>query len=183
MPNISFKVNPQKALEAIVYIASKLKGVDTYHAVKTMFFADKRHLNEYARPIVGDTYIKMPKGPVPSYVYDIINRNIKTLPIEFYGQVVSSISVSSDKKKYIKANREPNLSEFSESDIECLDYAIAFCKDKKFQDLCDITHQEPAWKNATDNGCMDYELMLDDDNPNREEIIADLKEDSQWLVV
>ena len=183
MPNISFKINPQKALEAIVYIASKTGKIDVYHTVKTMFFSDKKHLNEYARPIVGDTYIKMPKGPVPSYVYDIINRNIKKLPIEFYGQVVAAIDVSQDRNKYITAKREPDLNEFSETDIECLDYAIEFCKNKKFQELCDLTHEEKAWQNATDTGCMDYELMIDDNNPNREEIIADLKEDAQWLVV
>ena len=72
---ICFKVNQEKTLEAVVYVASKVPGIDIYHTVKTMFYADKKHLNMYARPVLGDLYIKMDNGPVPSLVRDIINNN------------------------------------------------------------------------------------------------------------
>lgn len=182
MPDITFRINQIKALEAVVYIASKVRNVDVYHTVKTMFFADKCHLNRYARPILGDTYIKMKNGPVPSVVLDIINLKEDKISFETYIQAKGALSVSADRKKFISVKREANLEEFSETDIECLDYAIDFCKNKSFNELQDITHEEQAWKKASNNGCMDYELMLDDDNPNKEAIIADLKEDGQWLV-
>lgn len=181
MVNIIFKVNPSKALEAIVYIASKVDHVDTYHTVKTMFFADKKHLNDYARPILGDTYIKMKNGPVPSAVLDIINRKKDRISADIYAKALDAFDVSTDRKKYITPKREANLNEFSETDIECLDYAINFCKGKSFGQLKDITHEEEAWRAASENGCMDYELMLDDSNPNKNDIIQDLREDSQWL--
>ena len=181
MVNIMFRVNPEKALEAIIYIASKVDHVDKYHTVKTMFFADKQHLNKYARPILGDTYIKMENGPVPSAVLDIINLKEDRISFDIYVKAKAALSVSNDKKQYITANRAPNLAEFSETDIECLDYAINFCKKKSFDELQNITHEEEAWKKASINGCMDYELMIDDDNPNKEDIIQDLLEDSQWL--
>ncbi|MBR1604654.1 MAG: SocA family protein [Alphaproteobacteria bacterium] len=181
MPNIAFKVNPDKALEAIVYIAHKLGCVDKYHVVKTMFFADKEHLNRYARPILGDTYIRMRNGPVPSYVLDIINLKEDKISFDVFVKAKAALEVGSDKKQTITARREPDLSFFSDTDLECLDNAIKFCKDKNFDDLKEITHEEKAWKKASINGCMDYELFLDDDNPYKEEIIQDLKEDSLWM--
>lgn len=182
MVSITFRVNPDKALEAIIYIASKVGHIDKYHIVKTMFFADKRHLNKYARPILGDTYIKMKNGPVPSAVLDIINLKEDRISFDTYVKAKAALTISKDKKNFISANRAPNMKEFSDTDIECLDYAIDFCKNKSFAELQNITHEEKSWKKASTNGCMDYELMLDDDNPHKEEIIQDLKEDGQWLV-
>lgn len=177
---ISFKVNQDKTLEAIVYLASKAPGIDIYHTVKTMFYADKKHLNKYARPILGDLYIKMENGPVPSLVKDIVDCN-RFLPLSMQEKIKEAIETKG-RNKNITAKRNPDFAEFSETDIECLDDALAYCKDKTFDELKDLTHTERAWIDACMNGSMDYELMLDDDNPHKEEIIADLKEDGQWLV-
>jgi Protein of unknown function (DUF4065) len=62
---LRFQFDERKGLEALVYIASKWPGITAFFASKVLFFAEKRHMNEYARPIVADTFIAMANGPVP----------------------------------------------------------------------------------------------------------------------
>ncbi len=180
---IKFRVNSDKALEGVLYLANKKPNIDHYHVVKTLFYADKEHLNKYGRPIIGDTYIRMKCGPVPSEVLDIINFNSFKFSSEFFNKILKSFIVTQNgKEKLISPLREANIDLFSESDIECLDTAFDFCKDKTFKDLFDITHKEKAWESAEENKDMDYELLIQDDNPNKEDIIEDLKQESLFLV-
>lgn len=178
---ICFKVNQEKTLEAVVYVASKVPGIDIYHTVKTMFYADKKHLNMYARPVLGDLYIKMDNGPVPSLVRDIINNN-SFLQSELRAKIRNAFETRGHNKN-ITVKRNADLSYFSESDLECLDEAIDFCKDKSFGELKDLTHAEEAWIKAGLNGNMDYELLIDRENPHRDDIIADLEENSYSMVL
>jgi hypothetical protein len=67
------------------------------------------------------------------------------------------------------------------SDLECLDDAFDFCSGKGFEELCDISHEEKAWKEAEKSGEMDYFLMLDDKNPQKDGIVKDLEETAQSI--
>lgn len=179
--SITFRINEDKALEAVVYIANLEPRIDIYHTVKTMFFADKWHLNKYARPVLGDTYMKMNNGPVPSLIKDIIGKT-NFLSLDML-EKISLAFETKGKNKNIIPKRAADLSLFSESDIECINEALEYCKDKSFSELCNITHQEKAWLNANMNGSMDYELLIDDDNPNKDDIIEDLRESASYLVI
>lgn len=180
---INFQVNSDKALESILYLSNKKPNIDHYHILKMLFYADKEHLNKYGRPIIGDTYIKMDAGPVPSEVLDIINFNCFRFSSKFFDKILESFIVTqSNKKKLISPLRKTNTDLFSESDIECLDAAFDFCKNKTFNELYNITHKEKAWKNAEKNKNMDYELFIQDDNPNKEDIIENLKQESSFLI-
>ena len=75
MDQIRFKISYDKAIEVLVWLAKMKPGIDIYHIAKVLFYADKMHINKYARPVIGDSYIKMPYGPVPSGVSDLIKRN------------------------------------------------------------------------------------------------------------
>ena len=69
--SIKMKFNECKTINAILYIAEKLKRKDFHKIFKILYFSDREHLNVYGRTITGDTYIAMTDGPVPSNVYDI----------------------------------------------------------------------------------------------------------------
>jgi uncharacterized phage-associated protein len=180
---VVFSINPEKAIEAIVYLANKKPNIDHYHVVKTIFYADKKHLNEHGRPVLGDRYVKMQAGPVPSLVLDIINLNDLAIDSGLIEKALDSFTVTQEfQRKLIAPKREAALDKFSESDLECLDEAFDFCKAKDFKELCDVSHGERAWKEAEDNGDMDYFLMLDDGNPLRDGIVEDLKETAHSIV-
>lgn len=92
----SYKISYNKAIEAIVWLSNKQPGIDIYHVVKIIFFADKLHLNKYARPLIGDTYIKMQYGPVPSAIKDLITKNMWLSPQQFK-KISFAIDVDNDQ--------------------------------------------------------------------------------------
>lgn len=176
---LRFQFDERKGTEALAYIAARWPNITVFYASKVLFFAEKRHLNQYARPIVADTFVAMPNGPVPSTLYDFIKGNLGLSgdPDAFRGAI--------DTSQYPKlANRRhPAEDALSVSDQECLDEAIAFCRTKGFGHLSQLTHQERSWAEANSNGPMDYEKFIDDDNPHREEIIEEAKEFASYGVL
>lgn len=105
--------------------------------MKILYFAELKHLSMYGRPIVGDRYVAMKDGPVPSTIYNILKSENEFLEY---------------KDKYFTVNywknvtpiAEPNLDEFSDSDIECLEFSINEYKGKSWTVLRELSH-DSAW--------------------------------------
>jgi uncharacterized phage-associated protein len=172
---IKFQFDEKKGVEALTYIASVWPNITLFFASKVLFFAEKKHLNKYARPIVADTFIAMTNGPVPSTLYDFLKGKLAAAGDP--EAILAAISVQKDDGyPRISARRPANLDVLSQSDIECLDAAIQYCRGERFDTLSHRTHQERAWKEAPENGAMDYEKFVDGDNPNREAILAEARE-------
>lgn len=169
---IRFKFNEEKAVEAMVYIASKSPSVTAFYMSKIFYFAEKTHLNKYGRPIVADTFYAMSNGPVPSAIYDFIKGDFDKSGNPKL--IVDSLTFGNNRYREMNAKRKPNLEVLSLSDLECLDEAIAFCSDKKFTYLSRITHNDDAWKMVELNDPMDYFLMIERDS--REKMREELEE-------
>lgn len=181
MTFMRFQFDEAKGVEALAYIADAWPGITPFFASKVLFFAEKAHLNQYGRPIVADTFIAMPHGPVPSTLYDFIKGKL-----EFSGdpeEIQRAIRVSRGGQARISAKRKPRLDCLSATDVECLNRAIEFCRDKPFGQLSDLTHRERAWSEASPNSPMDYALMIDDDNPHREAIMEEAETFSAYGVL
>ena len=154
---VKFEVDPDKAIEALTYLLSKQEKVNQYNALKALFEADKIHLNEYARPVTGDTYIKMDFGTVPSVVYNLIkgdsytlaSLNLDELPFERIGL------------HDLKANRAPRLEFLSETDIEALDAGAAKYFGLSFTEVKNLNHEERAWTESILNQPIDFSLMIE----------------------
>lgn len=174
-----FQFDERKGTEALAYIAEQWPAVTIFFASKVLFFAEKKHLNAYGRPIVADTFVAMTNGPVPSTLYDFIKGNLGLSgdPEAFIGAIDTS------NHPHLAARRKFIASALSESDIECLDEAIAFCRPKGFGHLSQLTHQERAWSEAPANGAMDYELFFDEHNPHRDALLADAREFAAYGVL
>jgi uncharacterized phage-associated protein len=176
---LRFQFNERKGTEALAYLASRWPNPTIFYASKVLFFAEKAHLNRYGRPIVADTFIAMPNGPVPSTLYDFIKGNLGNSgdPDAFR----SAIDTSQHPRLISK--REAEAEVLSPSDIECLEEAMAFCRTKSFGYLSNLTHQERAWAEANSNGPMDYELFIDDANPAKDELIEEAQEFAAYGVL
>ena len=62
----------KKATQAINYFTKKEGGqIEKLKLIKLVYLADRFHLRKYGRPIMNDTYLAMPLGPVGSSVKDI----------------------------------------------------------------------------------------------------------------
>ena len=71
---IRFEMNENKVIEVLSWLANEQPGIGAFHVSKVLYYADKEHLNLYGRPVLGDTYIRMEFGPVPSKTYDLIKK-------------------------------------------------------------------------------------------------------------
>jgi uncharacterized phage-associated protein len=131
-----------KTTAAFLYVVLKLgKDKSDMHSVfKALYFADKKHLSEYGRMITDEKYIAMKDGPVPSSIYDGC-KDSREKGTSF--QDLFKI----DGRMNIQALKEPDMEEFSESDIECMNTAIAEVKKMNFNVRREISH-DSAYDNA-----------------------------------
>lgn len=73
---IKFHFDPEKAVEVILYVASRVRDSGFHRVSKILYFADRDHLAMYGRFICGDSYVAMKNGPVPSGAYDADENDI-----------------------------------------------------------------------------------------------------------
>jgi hypothetical protein len=182
---MKFSFSQDKAVAALALIAREHPGFSPLFVSKVLFFAEKWHLNRYGRPIVADTYIAMPRGPVPSTIKDFIDANWDWVDKpENFDAVVEFRRERGLLRLYpAGGDAQPDLSALSQTDIDCLAEAVAYCKDKTADDLSHITHLDPAWRDAELNREMDYELFIDPNNPHREEITEAARESAAYGVL
>jgi uncharacterized phage-associated protein len=102
-----------------------------YNIWKILFSAEKYHLNKHGRPIMGDGYIAMRYGTVPSRLYEETkNNNLRGV-------------VKGGNTLY--AERAPITNFFSVSDIEALEYGYNEYAGLSFREVEEKNHKEPAW--------------------------------------
>jgi uncharacterized phage-associated protein len=160
-----YNVNTRKALETILWFAQQRNPIDFYHILKVLFFADKKHLNEYGRPILGDTYDVYPHGPVARTVYSLL-KLADPLEAQFLAEDArlkhDEYPFIVTRRCWVSALRPPNLAWLSDSDIDALEWAFKEYGDKSFAELERLTHQERAWCIARERGTIiEYEDMLE----------------------
>jgi uncharacterized phage-associated protein len=181
---IKFTANKNKIIEALAWLANQREGITFYYIGKILYFADKAHLQQYGRPILGDSYFAPDYGPVPSLAYDMLKFN-DFLDPETLNNLALAIRVEreEDGKPHVYARRNADTNYFSATDLKCLHESFEKHIGMTVKQLYDLSHQEPAYIAAPPNGTMDYELIIDEDVPNRSEIIERLHETAPYIVV
>lgn len=157
----------EKSMEAVLYIAQKIGGRKDMHKIfKTLYFADKVHLSRYGRSITGDSYIAMSYGPVPSRTDDIFKAvrgdsyfSNRAEELKGYFHFIN--------KYVIEADKDADLDYLSDTDVECLDYAINKCKGKTFGELTEMSH-DLAWNNTLRDREMSVKDILRENGENED---------------
>jgi hypothetical protein len=139
------KFNEEKALAAILYISKMIPNVRYHKLMKVLYFAELRHMAKYGRAIVGDRYIAMKDGPVPSDVYNAL-KNEGRFERKRWAGTYFSVSLS----KHVKPISEADLDQFSDSDIECLDQSIKENAPLRWKIIKDKSH-DSAYKSVSLN--------------------------------
>lgn len=154
--HIERRIDIEKALEVLLYVTKRVRNI--YNALKVLYFADKMHLGRYGRLIYGDSYVAMAHGPVPSAAYDLVK--------DARGEGVFQMPVETRQSLTVEANqiipgREAKLDLLSESEIECLDEAIAQYGELPFGALKKASHEDKAFQSADDNDFMSLEAIAE----------------------
>jgi uncharacterized phage-associated protein len=179
-----YRASSAKALEVILYLASKQGKLDFYRIVKIVFYADKHHLSKYGRPIVGGAYIAMPHGPVPDVVYSILKGDEIEYQffLEYGGLNNDPMPFEVRDRYWVYPTRAPNTKLLSDSDMEALDLAYVAHSTKSFRELEHLTHAEDAYVSAVEQGRnLDYRDMIDDDDGAAELKRRDLERTSKTV--
>ena len=162
---VRFRFESDKAVTAVLYIAGKLIErralkpqitADIHRIFKILYFADQKHLTRYGRSILGDYFIAMRDGPVPSQTYDLIKAvrgDSVFCTADNYKQffdIVDGFIVSPKK--------EPDLDEFSESDLQCINESLQENQDLSFGTLKRKSH-DAAYNKVTQNDEISFVAM------------------------
>lgn len=172
---VRLRPNHKKALEAVLYLIREggARGVSMtqYVILKSIFLADRTHLNTYGRPVTFDNYAAMKDGPVASFVYDLLKENRGALHVlglerpEWTREAAPHISKSA--MIYSGPRRAPEMGILSPSDVEALSSALTVVSSLTFTQIRKLTHEDPAYVAAwRDDGGrkaydMSYALLFD----------------------
>lgn len=178
--NMRFKVNPEKVIEALAWLAERKPGITPYYAAKVLYFADKEHLNRFGRPILGDTYIAMEHGPVPSLAYNLVKGDEFEAPdlLEKAAQAFLVDRNAKHARLYTREHHVVDLDLFSKTDLECLERAVKLYGTMPWPELRALTHEDPAWAEADVNAPMDFARMLEGNDDERATAIEEIGETS-----
>ena len=152
---LRFEFSLDKFVAVMAYLADvgKIQDLTKLKAAKLLFFADKAHLLKYGRPILGDRYVSMDHGPVPSAALDLMNRLIT--PDEIDDPVreqlratlsVHRLSFARNQPFRARVHGEAAYQHLSQSERDVLDEVIATYGRKPVGELIDLTHKEYAWR-------------------------------------
>ena len=176
-PRVRLSPDLNKIVEAILFILKmgedQGKTVTQYDIVKTLFLADRRHLNEYGRPITFDNYVAMKHGPVPSKSYDLL-KGAAAAQAEVGGELPwTATAQPGSAAMRFTATVDPDLDELSPSEAEILADSFVAIKGLNFDQVRRLTHEDAAYIEAwedgeTGNGSYPMSLGLLFDHPNWE---------------
>ena len=158
--------NTKKIIQTLVYFASKIPGqnLDEMKAYKLLWLADRCHLRTNGRTITGDRYYAMPKGVVPTDAKHLLDgeSTILNTPADYFDKWIKKV----DSYRF-RAVQNPDLTEFSESDIAILDRVIDIYGNYSRHKLSELSHKYPEWQKYQD-------MLLDKNEKNSFPIDMDL---------
>ena len=158
-PVIRLKPNEQRIRESVLFLVWEAqrtgKHATKYDLVKSVFLADRRHLNVYGRPITFDRYFAMEHGPVPSRVYELLNADPAKAGLPWQKDPAGPTVFC-----YSNPSREVDLDVLSESDMEALAESFITVKSLGFAQIRKLTHEDAAYVDAWEDGgdCRSFEM-------------------------
>ncbi|MBA3976229.1 MAG: hypothetical protein C0504_18635 [Candidatus Solibacter sp.] len=155
-----FDYDETKFAQAAVYLTTRCREMTKMKLFKLLYFADKQHLCEYGRPIVGGHYVAMEHGPVHSQGYDAVKD--LTRPVHEALAVRGSV---------IAVRSHLGVDALSETDVEVLDDVIARLGGCTAKELRDLSHEEKPWASRERNAEMLFEEMMVGADPSIVELV------------
>lgn len=175
---VQLNPNVERVVAAIAYVvhsAVRLGATFTqYDVVKSMFLADRSHLNDYGRLVSSDKYVAMIHGPVPSTAYNVLKRDETTMRRFRLGELPWRCTPSG--KAGVWHFHDADISGvddiLSPSDMAALEAAVSTVKSLSFSQIRKLTHEDAAyvdaWEDTSDRKQFPISLAMLFDTPNFE---------------
>lgn len=147
--------NIDRIVEAVLFLVGEADArsvpVTQYDLVKSLFLADRAHLNKYGRPITFDNYVAMTHGPVPSTAYNLLKLDTRTLQkyaVRIPWARRAAPELGNGCFAYDNPERSSNEDVLSPSDIEELRSSLTVVKTLGFKQVRKLTHEDEAYLDA-----------------------------------
>jgi uncharacterized phage-associated protein len=143
---ISFKFNEPKTTQIAALFIKKHGGTLNYtKLIKLLYLTDRQALSRWERPLTGDSYVSMPRGPVLSKTYDLIDYpdflNSESYWHKFISKAIYDVMLKD----------EPTIDELSQREIDLIEEIYQKYKDKTWGQMIDICHDCcPEWQHPGD---------------------------------
>lgn len=166
-PVVDLRPMPHKIVEAILAVIRAAeqhgKQVSQYDIVKTLFLADRAHLNEFGRPITFDNYYAMKHGPVPTFAYDLLKGHEAAWQATGMAKPWSAEAVPGKTYAHFHSERELDDDALAPSELELLESSMLVVKTLGFGQVRKLTHEDTAYVDAwedEENGNGSYPMSL-----------------------
>jgi len=148
----------KKFKQVLLYILQKTAGkpnVGETVLYKLLYFADFDFYEQFETHLTGAKYRKLPHGPVPQKLGNILEAMIKEgslqrINTEYYGF---------PQKRYIPLQK-PDMSELSASELSVIEQVINQYADWSAKKISDYSHKDMPWKASKEGEIIDYELAF-----------------------
>ena len=166
--HVEMKPNVVRIVAALYFVMAEAqrrgRNVSQYDLVKTLFLADRAHLNEWGRSVTYDNYCAMLHGPVPSLAYDLLKGNEKAMrDHHLQGVPWKSVPHNRSTKHFFPVDEALDPQYFlAASDIEVLIQSLGVVQSLGFSQIRRLTHEDPAYVDAwrEDGGRAAYAMKL-----------------------
>ena len=174
---VELNVDGDRVVAAIAYaihISNRQSRTPTqYDIVKSLFLADRSHLNRYGRLITNDSYVAMEHGPVPSVAYGLLKGAKSVKRRVGYDALPWKSEKGEGRKIYFFDADTSSVDEYlSPSDKTAIEDAIATLRGLSFGQIRRLTHEDAAyidaWEDSADVKRFPISLGLLFDTPNYE---------------
>lgn len=147
----------------LLYILERCAGkanVGETVLYKLLYFSDFNYYEIYENHLSGAVYRKLPYGPVPNNISDVIGEmikigEIKKIKTEFHGY---------HQTRYLPLTK-PDLTELKASEIEVIDRVINQFSDYYASAISDYSHKDIPWLATEEGDVIDYELAFYREKP------------------
>jgi uncharacterized phage-associated protein len=160
-PALRFRLDEQKCIEGIQFLALHTPGITQFYIGKIFFFADRKHLADWGRPISGDRYVAMEHGPVPSHIYDLVKSDSGE-PDDVQDELSRRVVTirEGNKIRVFPKDNGPEIRSLSDSDREYLLESLKKCKRMSFRQIKDESHKDVAYQEAWSAGGLNNEMDI-----------------------
>lgn len=140
----------------ISYIASKVKNLTITSLNKYLWFIDILSFNQRGVSITGLTYQNQQFGPT------IIDQKYKEISLLDDKYTRNDYEEETGTKTYITSNKNYDLSNLKNSEIDIINTIIKILKDKNVTDISNMSHKEEGWKKTKrfENISFEYAMNL-----------------------
>jgi len=134
----------------IIFLSKKMGDLNKTKILKLLFLLEEASIKKYGYPFFGVDFQIWKLGPVVKDIYIDLTEDSPELLSDYIKRDENDPSVFTGKVEF-------NDDEFSDNDIQLLEFISDFAKDKSAKDLVKYTHtRDSLWrKSAINNGVLE----------------------------